>query len=409
MTLQALKTGRVNSARQDGSREFISLLACICADGSALPPALIYKGASGDLQSSWTDDLITEDQAFFTTSATGWSSDAHGLQWLQKVFDPATVQKAGRSRRLLIVDGHSSHINMAFLDMCDKLRILIMVLPPHSTHRLQPLDVSLFLPLATRYSQKIQQLLHQSDAITSITKRTFWSCFKPAWDSSFTEANILSGFRKTGIWPLEPTQVVNIIALEPSLPESSLQRLKTPVTAKGMRQFHKAYLANPSPSLVRQLFRANNVLATQAAIADHRAKGLLQALQIEKKKRQRSKRLGLTGKEMSGPQFFGVDEILTAKAFQEGKEAIKEQKIQDKEAEKELKLQEKQAAQLVREEKAAQVAVDRQISQNIKATEKEKKLAEKEARKQVQKYVKKSKKSLIIILLCGKDILLSLE
>ena len=42
MTLEALLSGRITHASQDGSREFLSLLACICADGSALPPALIY-------------------------------------------------------------------------------------------------------------------------------------------------------------------------------------------------------------------------------------------------------------------------------------------------------------------------------------------------------------------------------
>jgi hypothetical protein len=39
-------------ASQDGSREFISLLACICADGTFLPLALIYKGDLADLQDS---------------------------------------------------------------------------------------------------------------------------------------------------------------------------------------------------------------------------------------------------------------------------------------------------------------------------------------------------------------------
>ena len=34
---------------QDGSREFISLLATIYTDGSTLPPALIYQGDSYDL------------------------------------------------------------------------------------------------------------------------------------------------------------------------------------------------------------------------------------------------------------------------------------------------------------------------------------------------------------------------
>jgi len=34
---------------------------------------------------------------------------------------------------------------------------LVAVYPPHSTHRLQPLDISLFAPLATRYSQELNQ------------------------------------------------------------------------------------------------------------------------------------------------------------------------------------------------------------------------------------------------------------
>ena len=52
MSKEALKSGRRRFARQDGSREFISLLACICADGSWLLPSLIYQGELHDLQSS---------------------------------------------------------------------------------------------------------------------------------------------------------------------------------------------------------------------------------------------------------------------------------------------------------------------------------------------------------------------
>jgi hypothetical protein len=34
----------VNQALQDGSRKWITLLACVCADETALDPALIYQG-----------------------------------------------------------------------------------------------------------------------------------------------------------------------------------------------------------------------------------------------------------------------------------------------------------------------------------------------------------------------------
>jgi hypothetical protein len=79
MTLQAYKEARIKHAQQDGSREFISLLACICADGSALPPVLIYQGASNDLQSSWIEDLKENDKAYFAATATRWTCDQLGL------------------------------------------------------------------------------------------------------------------------------------------------------------------------------------------------------------------------------------------------------------------------------------------------------------------------------------------
>jgi hypothetical protein len=61
------------------------------------------------------------------------------------VFDLHTRAKAGlRGTRLLIVDGHSSHINLAFLEEYKKLRICVLILPPYSTQRLQLYDIRVF-------------------------------------------------------------------------------------------------------------------------------------------------------------------------------------------------------------------------------------------------------------------------
>ena len=65
MTREALETGQIVGASQDGSREFISILAGICADGSHLPPTLIYRGDSHDLRSSWVEDVDSSDLAWF--------------------------------------------------------------------------------------------------------------------------------------------------------------------------------------------------------------------------------------------------------------------------------------------------------------------------------------------------------
>ncbi len=73
---------------------FISLLACICADTTAIPPALIYKGESFDLQDTWVQDFKPGDEAYFAASTNGWTCDTLGLQWLTKVFDRHTATKA---------------------------------------------------------------------------------------------------------------------------------------------------------------------------------------------------------------------------------------------------------------------------------------------------------------------------
>jgi len=64
--------------------------------------------------------------------------------WLQKVFNRYTKPTRATQKRLLIVDGHSSHVNMAFVDWANQHGIILLILPPHTTQRLQPLNVGLF-------------------------------------------------------------------------------------------------------------------------------------------------------------------------------------------------------------------------------------------------------------------------
>jgi hypothetical protein len=154
-TKSAFKAKRILGHTQDGNREWITILGTICADGTAIPPAIIYGAKTEYLQSSWVEDVeVGQHQASFASSPNGWTSDVLGLAWLEQVFNKYTKAKArnGRDWRLLLVDGHGSHINLKFLTWCEQHRVIVGVYLPHSTHRLQPLDVSLFSPLATFYT-----------------------------------------------------------------------------------------------------------------------------------------------------------------------------------------------------------------------------------------------------------------
>jgi hypothetical protein len=193
---------------RDGNREWITLLACVCASGDALPPALIYQGTSG-FQSSWVDDLLAEQhQVFVSHSASGWSNNDLGLAWLQQVFERYTAAKARRQWRLLILDGHASHLTPDFLEYCEAKRIMVMVYPPHSTHSLQPLDVVLFSPLSKHYTEQLTQQLQRTQGLSRITKRDFFGNFWPAWSSTMTHDLILKSFQATGVWPMDADQVL---------------------------------------------------------------------------------------------------------------------------------------------------------------------------------------------------------
>jgi hypothetical protein len=178
------KSGKLLGAAQYRSREWVSLLAYICVDLTAIPPMCIYANGSGDILDSWMEDFNPESQnGFFSSSESGWTNDDIGFLWLTKVFDRCTKEKArdGREYRLLIVDGHSSHMLMAFLDFCLDNRIILAIFPPHSIYRLQPLDVSIFSPLSSYYSKELDIYMFQTMGLLGLTKRDFWKLFWPAW------------------------------------------------------------------------------------------------------------------------------------------------------------------------------------------------------------------------------------
>jgi hypothetical protein len=108
----------------------VTVLACICADGSEIDPAVIFAGKR-DLRSAWVHNVEPgKHRIFFGTSPTGWTDNDLGLAWVEQVFDRLPKKKARSSYRLLILDGHGSHLTEEFFDYCYNNRILIMIFPP---------------------------------------------------------------------------------------------------------------------------------------------------------------------------------------------------------------------------------------------------------------------------------------
>jgi transposase len=122
------------------NREWITLIEAVSGAGEFIPPFVILTGEIH--LGSWYQTKIPEDYILGVTK-NGFSNSKIAMDWI-KHWDKYT--HIGRSR-MLIIDGHDSHISVEFINYCFDHDIWLLCLPPHTTHLLQPLDVGCFQPL----------------------------------------------------------------------------------------------------------------------------------------------------------------------------------------------------------------------------------------------------------------------
>jgi hypothetical protein len=97
--------------------------------------------------------------------------------------------------------------------------IVLLILPPHSLHLTQPLNVRVFGSLKKHLAAEIDPLIRLS--VARIQKVEWLAAFVAAHEKALRTENILGGLRGTGIHPFEPTKVLNRVAsLGPSAPST---------------------------------------------------------------------------------------------------------------------------------------------------------------------------------------------
>jgi len=389
-------------AGQDGNREWITVLATICADGTALSPALIYKAVSGDLQDTWLEDFKPEEHScYFAATPNGWTSDKHGLDWLESVFHKETKSKARRSWRLLFVDGHGSHLNMQFIEQCQKHRILLAIYPPHSTHRLQPLDVSCFRPLAHYYSQGLDDLIWNSAGHTTIKKRDFFKIFWTAFEQTFTEKTIGSAWSKTGIWPFNPEEVLKTLPPENKTPplfgrgqkrmsSSPLEGIASPSKAKKLRRRVADASSVKDQRTSNTVVQLNGILVRTSAelvITKLDNKQLKQSLTRERRQKTRQKKVleQLRADDLTGTLFMSPSKVQKARDIAVSREQEKEQLQIDRQAQKQAAAQrkaEKEVEVQGKRDARAKAASERREAVALKKAATQKARAAKQAQKE---------------------------
>jgi hypothetical protein len=222
-----------------GNREWVTIIECIGSSGWSIPPLIILKGK--EQQANWYQESQLPAEWRIATSPNGWTTDSIGLYWLKEVFHPFSLSHSIGAKRLLILDGHSSHLSANFDLFCKDNAIIPLCMPPHSSHLLQPLDVGLFGPLKRAYGKLVEKMMVAGN--NHIDKQDFLSLYPTARKMVFTQSNIYGGFAGAGLKPLNPERVLEKITFQlhtpsPPPPPSSSQEssnssvFQTPTTTR---------------------------------------------------------------------------------------------------------------------------------------------------------------------------------
>lgn len=141
---------------QDGSREWVSLLECISMDGGILAPQIIFKAKKKQAEWAW---VIQDRATNITFLETRWTNNKIGLFWFKETFKPQSWARMNGEDcyRLLFLDGHASHITREAIKFRENNKIILLCLPSHFTHLLQPLGVGIFGPFALTYKRILEQ------------------------------------------------------------------------------------------------------------------------------------------------------------------------------------------------------------------------------------------------------------
>ena len=212
--VQAVKNGGATMLAKRGSklvnsitpdqRKHISVLSCINAAGGKIPNFYIVKGkyfTANHIAGCKYGAVMGVQHNAWMTKFLFESWIAHFLRVLGK--GPGV---SPTNRHLLIVDGHTSHVTIEGTKTCMKYGIDIVTLPSHTSHALQPLDRTCFVPFKAAF-QRIQDDWIRDRQNKKVEKSMLCEWTSKALGQALTPNNIKAGFRRTWIRPLNRTTV----------------------------------------------------------------------------------------------------------------------------------------------------------------------------------------------------------
>ena len=177
----------------------ITVICCFSASGLYIPPMLIYprKRMTPLLERGGPIGSL------YKCSHNGWSNEQLFQEWLEHF--KKTSKPTEEDPVLLVLDNHGSHISLNTYQFCRTNHIHVLSIPPHTSHKIQPLDVSFYGPLKKAFNHECDKFM-RANMYRKITPYDIAQIFNQAYMNVATIEKGVSGFKSTGIFPVNPEQ-----------------------------------------------------------------------------------------------------------------------------------------------------------------------------------------------------------
>lgn len=175
----------------------VTMIAAINAGGGIIPPILIFPRVN------FKDFMLVgaPDGTIRGANPSGWSNEALFLQFFKHFIQ--YVKPSKDHPTILLLDNHQSHIQIPVIELARENSIILVTFHPHTSHKFQPLDKTVFGPFKKYYNSAANELMLTPGHVGKpLTIYNIAGLVGKAFPQSFTPSNIIQGFRSTGLHPI---------------------------------------------------------------------------------------------------------------------------------------------------------------------------------------------------------------
>ncbi|XP_022195280.2 uncharacterized protein LOC111052802 [Nilaparvata lugens] len=176
----------------------VSMIAAVNALGNTVPPLFVFPRVH------FKSNMLkgAPPGSIGAAAPSGWSNENIFNQYFEHFVKH--TKPTIESPVILLLDNHESHVSVRAITLAKKVGVHMVTFYPHTSHKMQPLDCTVFGPFKTYYHKAITDwMTSPGNQGKPLTIYDVAEIAGKVYSKAFTPSNIIEGFKVTGIFPLD--------------------------------------------------------------------------------------------------------------------------------------------------------------------------------------------------------------